>query len=446
MQKELILLLMCGTLVFLVAMVRPAYALAVTLGANFFLQPRPQIADAYVTLADAAIVALTLAWMLRLFASGKLTFCWTGLEKPFLALTGAYVLSAVFAFDPGRALVKTVQIVEWILLLYLTVNYVREERHLRLLVGTLMGAGLFEVVVAAYQAARMEGFHRVTGTLGNDLGWYMFMLLLLVLVQFIICTELKRRFLWAFAGILFTFGFLLTQVRELWFSLLVALLVLAILEVFIHRRPRRFLRFLGVVAVSGAAGIILLLPKLGPYFVTLENRGLDTLYTRLGQWGAALNIFAAHPWVGVGPGGFGQVWASFIPQTYYSLCLAYGLVGNPDIDAHSLLFTRLAETGLLGTAASVWVLWRLARRTARVKGLSLPPLAQGIAITARLLTVLALLTLVYSDFFQIKLFWMLVGLGLSSRAFAMSATLSSKVRVTVTRVSPQKGEARVFGH
>ncbi|MQL53507.1 hypothetical protein GFC01_14810 [Desulfofundulus thermobenzoicus] len=444
MDKELILLLVCGTVVFLLALVRPAYALTITLGANFFLQPRPQIAGVYVILADAAIVALTLAWIFRSIASERLTFPRTGLELAFGVLAGAYILSAVFAFDHGRALVKTVQLVEWVLLFYLTVNYGRGEKTLRLLVGTLIGVGLFEVALAAYQAARMEDFRRVTGTLGNDLGWYMFMLLLFAMVQFVTYTELKHRLLWAVAGIFFTFGFLLTQVRELWFSLLVALLVLAILEAFIHRRPKRFLRFLGVVAVSGAAGIILLLPKLGPYLVYLENRSLDTLYTRLGQWGSALNIFAAHPWAGIGPGGFGQLWVPFIPETYYSLCVAYGLVGNSEIDAHSFLFTRLAETGLLGTAAAVWVLWRLARRTARVKGLSLPPLAQGIAITARLLAVLALLTLVYSDFFQIKLFWMLVGLGLSCRSFA-AGTVRPEAKAANLRPSPHEEGAYNFG-
>ncbi len=439
MEKELILLLMCGMLVFVFALVRPRYALAVTLGANFFNQPRPQIAGAYVTLADTAIVALTLVWILRSLVVGRLAFPRTGLEMPFGFLAGAYALSTVFAFDLGRALVKTLQLVEWMLLLYLTVNYGRGKKTLRLLVGTLVGVGLFEVAVAGYQAARMEDFRRVTGTLGNDLGWYMFMLLVLVTVQVVTCTELKHRLLWAVASILFTFGFLLTQVRELWFSLLAVLSLLAILEVFIHRRPRRFLRFLGIVAVSGAAGIILLLPKLGSYLVTLENRGLDTLYTRLGQWGAALNIAAAHPWVGIGPGGFGQLWAPFIPETYYSLCVAYGLVGNPEIDAHSFLFTRLAETGLFGAAAAVWVLWCLVRRTARVKWLSLPPLAQSIAITAWLLALLALLTFVYSDFFQIKLFWILVGLGLACYSFVTDTARPEAKATTLRPLQREKG-------
>ncbi|MCL5039662.1 MAG: hypothetical protein M1299_07570 [Firmicutes bacterium] len=444
MDKELLFLVGSGVVVLFISFIKPDYALALTIGSTFFSQPRPQVFGAFVSLTDVLTVSLLLAWLFRSMVHQRITIYRSGLETPLIVLISLYVVSTTFAIDPIRALIKTVQVTEWILLLYLALNYTNGEQTFHIVFRTIIGIGLVEVALAVYQVAHEGYFRRVMGTLGNDLGWYMFILMLLVFVHLTRCTKVKDRLFWGGTGVLFLFGFLLTQVRELWVSVLIALFVLGLLEVFVYRRPRRLIRFMlaGTVGASGA--LLLLLPLMGSYLALLENRGLDTLYTRLGQWGAALSIFAVHPLVGVGPGGFGQVWASFIPQRYYPIVEAYGLLGNPEIDAHSFLFTRLAEIGLLGTAAAVWVLWRLTVLTVQLNKLSLPRTAQSIAITAGVLTLVALLTTFYSDFFQIKLFWLLAGLGLSTRTIASGSVLSKKTMAMQPVVDRRR--ACNFGH
>ena len=77
---------------------------------------------------------------------------------------------------------------------------------------------------------------------------------------------------------------------------------------------------------AGAAGAVLALPR--------------SLADRFVWWDAAVRIFAGHPWLGVGPGGFGGAY------------LAYKTVpGRNSLFAHSAPIEILSETGLTGFLA-----------------------------------------------------------------------------------------------
>jgi len=93
----------------------------------------------------------------------------------------------------------------------------------------------------------------------------------------------------------------------------------------------------------------------------------DTGADRMWLWSAALQLYQAHPWLGVGPANFGATGAAFFED---------GELGGPYIEAgriynrvpHNVYVQILAELGTLGAAAYLWMIldfvaknWRMRR-------------------------------------------------------------------------------------
>jgi O-antigen ligase len=83
------------------------------------------------------------------------------------------------------------------------------------------------------------------------------------------------------------------------------------------------------------------------------GKGLASIQARLQLWQAAWTLWRSHPWLGVGPHGFGPAYR--------------GVDVGPWVDPrqtpwpHQLLLELMANTGLLGTAAFLLVAMRAIR-------------------------------------------------------------------------------------
>lgn len=152
-------------------------------------------------------------------------------------------------------------------------------------------------------------------------------------------------------------------------AVLSALLVFAVMWL---RSPHklRSIAFAGVAAIFILGATKVLFPK-GEFWTematiangTEDDTGSDRMYL----WSAALQLYAAHPWLGVGPANFGPTAAVFFKD---------GELGGPYIEAgriysrvpHNVYMEILAELGTLGAVGYLWMIldfvvknWKLRR-------------------------------------------------------------------------------------
>lgn len=262
----------------------------------------------------------------------------------------------------------------------------RGDGRIVLLLVLVLAGGALEAALGLRGALLREGpeafaalggrIHRAHGHFGqpNPFGGYMNQLWPLALAPFVVgllglgggWAGLPRRRLLggaaALAGTLSGLGLLLSWSRGAWLAALagggvLALLALAGSLTGPRRRQAAWLLGLGLALALGAllAGGLERLPRsvLDRLASSAQGGGLvvavdDAEVTdanfakieRLAHWQAALNMWRAAPWLGLGPGHY--------PLSYESYRLPRWR--DPLGHAHNLYLNLLAETGLLGLA------------------------------------------------------------------------------------------------
>ena len=299
---------------------------------------------------DLILVTVTLAWFARTAIFKEL-----GLirKTPLNAPMGAYVASLVLAtllgvltgnVQPMRGIFFTLKYIEYFVVYFMTVNYVREERQALRLLGTAFGTCAIAAVIGIAQipsgervAAPFEGQYGEPNTFG---GYLVFMLALIV-AQILSARTLQARLGWVAFSCLVVLPFLFTLSRSSWLAAVPMLLTLILLS------PRRLMLMvgLGILVITGS----FVFPKqvVDRYNYTLDekfDRGdyqiggkrLDSSTSaRLDSWKQGLQTWTERPFFG------------------------YGVTGTGFMDAQ---FVRvLVEAGLFGLAIFLWLLWRTFR-------------------------------------------------------------------------------------
>jgi O-antigen ligase len=296
---------------------------------------------------DLVLVAVALAWFGRTAFFKEL-----GLirKTPLNSAIFAYIVSLVLAtllgvftgnVRPARGFFYTLKYIEYFVVYFMAVNYIQEERQLRRLLAT---AFLTCAISAVMGIAQIPSGERVAapfeGKYGepNTFGGYLVFMLALTLGQALSAKALPGEAGWfAFAG-LAAFPLLYTLSRSSWLAAIPMLLTLVILS------PRRLMLMigLGILVILGPVAF----PKevVDRYNYTLnakEDRGeyriggsrLDTSTSaRLKSWEQGFQAWQRKPLLGFGVTGFGFIDAQFVRV--------------------------LVESGLVGLAAFLWLLWR----------------------------------------------------------------------------------------
>jgi O-antigen ligase len=361
-----------------------------------------QIGHLFVALAAAVWIAHGLARRdLRLPVPWRLRDAIPLL--PLLVFFGAGWLSLWNAI--GLAAYGLPELVKWaeILLVFVIVVERAQQRHLPWLLGGLLLAGAFQAGVGLYEfGLRGDGpehfmipgsnLYRAYGTFEqpNPYAGYVGMTLALAAgaaMGLIWPAGGKRRFLPAhLAYVLPAVGLLAAALgaswsRGAWIGFAAAALAMAVA---LPRRTRWGLLLVGVLVVLGLGATIAgLVPasvmnRLTDFAAGLrleDVRGApinDANYAvieRLAHWQAALGMWRTHFWTGVGLGCYEPAYPVFA-LINWPIALGH---------AHNIYLNLLAETGLLGTIAYLFlwgaVLWRTWRVIRRADGL-----LRGVAI------------------------------------------------------------------
>ncbi len=348
--------------------------------------------------SELVLTILAAAWLLRMAARRqvRITRSWLTL---FVALYVGTLLISVF---PTRNLGPAVkELSKWVefLLLYLYVAGVSRESEQQGIVAALLLAGMLEGLLGIYQFLRGVGppgfillgrYMRAYGTFEqpNPFGGYMGLLLPLAYVTVITqgrsaWLALKRGVPWlalfwclaVAASLIMGAALVMSWSRGalLGLGVGIALLALALARAWLGRKFILSAVAIGLLLLLLAAPEHLSLTSSAP--VSLYSRLTDTLQyvgaanladieitdenfaviERAAHWLAAWRMFEQHPWLGVGPGQYADVYPSVALPRWQ----------DPLGHAHNYVLNVMAEGGLVGLAAyllltvgALWMAWR----------------------------------------------------------------------------------------
>jgi O-antigen ligase len=350
-----------------------------------------------LTLTEILLGAAMFWWLIAGSAQRSLRTA----PHPLMAPLAIYVLviwlSSLGAADLGEAIKEMVKWVEFgaVLLLAPAMLY---TRNVRWLVAALLAAAIAQALVGLYQFIfrigpewftlfdrfmRASGSFRQPNPFAGYLGLTLPVAFGLALWGFQATFRRRQALVWAlfYAGatLVILTGLLVSWSRGGWLGAAVGLVVVLLVY---NRRAAKgaaLLVGLGVLALLVAALAGAINPAWAPAVITARVQGgasfagagnfgfglLDQPVTdenfavleRLAHWLAALRMFSAAPWLGVGPGNYSL--------TYPAVRLPLWV--EPLGHAHNIYLNVLAETGLIGLgaflllwgSAVVWV-WRRA--------------------------------------------------------------------------------------
>ncbi|HEY7091737.1 MAG TPA: O-antigen ligase family protein [Ktedonobacterales bacterium] len=334
---------------------------------------------------DALVAGLTLAWLYALRQQRydarpsvmieRIRGAWRTVPEQVLIFgcVALYLLAVIASGFQALSRVETVkEILKWTEVLIVAgaaLYFLRVPRQLLTLAWAIIAAGVLEAIVGCFQYATVTGdtVDRVTGTFDqpNPYGAFLNLSLPLALCLLVFAKSWRIRWLAGGAAAIIGLAAYFARSRGALLSIAVAVVVVALVRLrldriaaiavgvlallfgaawYAHLLPQSVqARVSGLVAIDTAS---LCRPPVSANFSTLE---------RLAQWAAGINMFLAHPVLGVGAGNYSEAY----PQ--------YSVVCWPDSlgHAHNYYINAAAETGAIGlvaflalTVAMVFVGWR----------------------------------------------------------------------------------------
>jgi len=361
--------------------------------------------------AQICLVLGLMAWAAKLVISRGQGLVRTPLDLPILAFLVVELFSALLT--PGRLTGLRALGEEWIVLLFfLVVNNVRRQELARRALELLVAVTAIVSLYAIWQHFPGWDLYRhrpliptgdvfeATGLFGHHLtfGGYVMVVLLVSGCLFFWGVKGRRRIAFGLASLVLSLALIWSYARSAWLGLLGGILASGLL----HGRKTLALGLAGAVVVAG------LLFLFQPAVRLQVQQATDLLQDpmarshRVQMWSASLKMIRDHPLLGV---GLGRVKESMVA---YGCDLGYS---HP----HNDLLNVMANAGLLGLAAFLWI-WVAFLRTAircrsgqPVQGLSPALGTAGFGLMIAFL-VAGLFQCYYTDAEDGMILWYLLGL------------------------------------
>jgi O-antigen ligase len=327
-----------------------------------------------ISLTDIFVIGLLLIWLIEIASQEQpYTRFFPRITIPAILYFEAAVLSMLWAPRLDLAFMEVLYMFKILLLFFVLINHIRDEKDLRLVVWAFIGAVAFEGLISGLQSIHggrlgldflgeappdpesKGSIWRIMGTLGhpNKLATFMEMLLLMPIGMFI--TE-KRS--WARITCLAVFALgaiilILTGTRGAWIGFALGAVVFIL---YAGKNP-----YLEIKAVLKPALIVLVV--LATAAAMLSGMLRERIYgddygsaaSRIPMFKIALNVIAAHPLGGVGINNY-QVNMREYNDAVESL--RYISIPRP---VHNMYLLVAGETGMIGLAAMLLMLIALTR-------------------------------------------------------------------------------------
>ncbi len=329
---------------------RPALGVGVLIFCAPFADAR-YVFDTSITVPKAALAGFVLALIVHRASLRIVT------ERPvrallvaFAAVLGAIVVSALHALHHDAVAREFAKWLEYaVTFAAVTVGFASDPDD-RPVWTALIAVAFVQVAESVFQLltgassgvfVRGAGVPRVSGSLEGPnqfAGW------LNVLVPVLFARTLVHRNAWLVTALVLSAA---AEAATLSRSGIVAGLAAAAVVLLVTRPSRQ----VGVRFGVGAVALVVILVGLGlavgleaRFFTLAEVPQPDHLGTRAILWSSAVELWRTSPLVGIGAGNFE---------------FELGMVGHPEVRTHanSIYLQALAETGLVGLAATLFFIW-----------------------------------------------------------------------------------------
>lgn len=342
----------------LLAYRRPALGVGALILCAPFAEAR-YIFGTSITVSKAALIGFVIALIvhrtsLRVLSEKPVR----GLLLAFAAILAAIVLSALHAAHDDAVVREFFKWIEYLAVFAAVVVGFAYDPDDRPVWIALIAIGFVEVAAAAHEllfgaasglVIAGHNVPRVAGTLEGPnqfAGW------LNLLLPVLFARMLTDRNPWLIASVVLC---AVTEAATISRSGIVAAVAGAVVVLIVTRPSRR----VGISFAAGAVVVAAILVTLGlsigleaRFFSLAEVEQPDHLGTRAILWASALELWRTSPLVGIGAGNF-----------EFDL----GMVGHPEIRTHanSLYLQALSEMGVVGLAATLFMIWTVIATFAR---------------------------------------------------------------------------------
>lgn len=313
-----------------------------------------------ITSTEVLVAALAAAWICKCLVDRRKPWA-DAIWAPYIALFVAVIVVSVSqAADTHASASEVLKWVELAVVYFSAITFLRTRRHVQIVVGAIVAAGVTQALLGFVQLAFSLGpasfasqraFLRAYGTFDqpNPFGGYLNMVLPLAVAMAIAGPRGRAHRWYVAASIVLAAGVLASESRG---ALLAGVVAIAILLAFEWRGMRRLV-WLAVLGTIAAGWLLAFGVSLGPFEKILDAVGLGgvsfgnvtnanfSAVERAAHWLAGIRMFASHPLLGVGIGNYPVAYPTYHPRGWHA-ALAH---------AHNYYINIAAEAGIAGLAA-----------------------------------------------------------------------------------------------
>ncbi|MDI6780846.1 MAG: O-antigen ligase family protein [bacterium] len=287
------------------------------------------------------LVIAALAWILRMVVERRLEFKGIPLNFPILAITAAFVISAVVSTYPFYSLDR-LDVMLRIIIYYVIINGIKDIKQVDRLVLILFVIAVVEGILGCSQYF-LDTYPRPRGTLGGPhafAGCLEVVFPIIFSYAFFGNASYQQKIILFIGTLIIFLAIIFSSTRGAWIGIYAAVIVMAIL------RDKRLL-FVVLIAT-------ILVPLMFPEKIINRAKTIFIVSSDVGnvsrvyQWKGALEIIKDYPLLGTGPNTF-QVF-------YFQKYIQPDMPEREGTYCHNIFLNTAAEQGLLGIAALLWLL------------------------------------------------------------------------------------------
>ncbi len=343
-------------------------------------------------IADYVLIGLVMASVIDFLVKIGRSVAIPRLTVNYLLLIGVMVIAGLAAYSPVHSITPVIRATLQLTVLVLFFNHISRddiEKLPQLFFWIMVG----QAAIMTLSFITLGGTSRVFGVAGKYTDDLMMLAFAVGLAYAVWAPSSARARFYGFGTIMLLAGLLSTQSRFPVFTVVWVGLALLIFSWYYAGKigiyPAR--RRVRTAFIAATVFIMLILAGMTIFsgivrrfdYALSKNMGSSVLM-RFSLWKTAILTFLENPWLGIGPGNFRIVDAA-VPSVKFVVIrhLVRGL------SAHNMVLHYLAETGILGATALVWLYGRyfkMAFDRARAKMSEFPVAIRmalfGVALTA----------------------------------------------------------------
>jgi len=299
--------------------------------------------------ADLVAIVLVVAFLIDLLIRGRCPGI-NRLARPFLLYLSIVLLSIVFSGITALS-VRFFLRQSLLIATFFAVSHFGYRVNVKHVLAMLVVTADLNSIYSLMEFLGAGGAIRAFGLAGRGYGDHVMLAFIISSVFYFWSSDVRHRMFWGGSAIIMVAALAATQTRASAITAGWALIVIVILAISLGRHikcstPKRSLAMAVILLLFIFPFLLLYTPVFEGITYRFGRIGLHasgTILLRMSLWKAALTAFWGNPIFGIGAGNFPNV-SNWVPGVRFDP-IFYMVSG---LSAHAVIFTSLAETGMLG--------------------------------------------------------------------------------------------------